>query len=193
MYEGPTDEEQNPLNKKLSEIEPIEEWRGTEIKNKEDLNGLIEAPLLTSCQELYDKNIRTTGSSANKKDLENGFAYININFDTLSENNKQIGKSIGEVFFADESNQLQIKIPVNAETTFGEIQNKAEEIAHQFVKQQYLVVTYTLEDVKNFSGIDPDDESFGPESFPEYYWSPKHKLFFISEEQFLKASEHVEE
>lgn len=180
-------------NIKITDIEPITESRNTEIKNREDLAGLIEGPLLSACQELYDKNIRTTSTTANKNNVETGFVGLDIEFDTLSDRNKEIGQTLGEVNFFDGMNILHIEIPITAESTFGEIEAASLEIAHKFEKQQYSVVTYTLEDLRSFHGIEPNDESFGPESFSDqYYWSPEHKLFFLSEEQFKKATESSE-
>jgi hypothetical protein len=177
------------IPKKLSEIQPITESRNIDIKNREDLENIIEYPLLSACQELYDKNIQTLSSSANQKDVAIGHVYISINFDTLSDKNKEIGRSLGEVHFSDEMNILKIEIPINEESSVEDIKNEAENIAHKFEKQQYSVVTYTIQDLRGFYGIDRDDESFGPESFSDYYWSSEHKLFFLSEEQFKKATE----
>jgi hypothetical protein len=177
---------------KIADIEPITESRNTEIKNREDLVGLVEGPLLSACQELYDKNIRTTSTSANKNNIQSGFVGLDIEFDTLSDRNREIGKTLGEVSFFDGMNILHIDIPITASSTFGEVQAKAEEIARKFERQPYSVITYTLQDLRKFYSIDPDDESFGPESFSDYYWSPEHQLFFLSEEQFKKATEFTQ-
>ncbi len=186
--------EKELLRKKISELEPIEEFRDTILKNRSDLERLVEAPLLSACQEFYDKNIDTLSSSANKKDVPYGSGHIEINFDSLSDKNKEIGKTLGNVGFFDDINKLNIKIPITTESTFQEVQDKSLEIAHKFFKQRYSVNVWTLEQMRQLNGIEPDDESFSPENFaPGWYWSPEHKLFFRSEEQYKKVTEPVDE
>lgn len=156
-------------NIKLSDLQPIQKSRGAELLRREDLDNLIEKPLLSACQELYDKNIRTTGSSANYRDIKYGYCHIVIDFDTLSEENKKIGQSLGTVMFTDNTNSLEIKIPVTEESTFGDVQLAAEEIAHKFHKQKYSVIVYTLSELRKFHGIEENNESFGIESFSEQF------------------------
>jgi hypothetical protein len=195
------------LKTKIIDLEAIQESRNTIVRYREQLAGLVERPLLSACQELYDKNIITLATSANKKDVEindwehpgqklpGDGAYIIIDFDTLSAKNQEIGRSfLGKVYFADDGNKLKITIPLTRESTFEEVQTKAEEIAHKFVKQRYRVITYTIEEMRKVYGYEPNDESVRPEDFSgDYYWSPKHKEFFLSKEQYDKAMEQVDE
>src|ERR1035437_10524830 len=82
--------ERVPNSLLISEMSAIEE-SGYSPTTRESLSKLVEAPLLEACEDLYDKNIRTAMSSANKKDIEyGGHAYIDIDFDSLSEENKAI-------------------------------------------------------------------------------------------------------
>ena len=104
---------------KISGIKPIEDWRGLPIISRGDLRKIIEAPFLAACEELYDKNITTLGSSANKKDIETGSAYIILNFDLLSTRNKEVTKGLGEVYESDGVNQVRLDIPVSPESTLG--------------------------------------------------------------------------
>jgi hypothetical protein len=194
------------LKTKIVDLEAIQESRNTTVRYREQLVALVERPLLSACEELYDKNIITLATSANTQDVEindwehpgqkkpGDGAYIIIDFDTLSAKNQEIGKNLGEVYFADDGNQLKIVIPLTRESTFEDVQIKAQEIAHKFVKQQYRVITYTMEQMRQTYGYEPDDESVQPEDFGgNYYWSPEHKAFFLSKEQYEKAMEQVSE
>src|SRR5687768_7262504 len=89
------------LARKIRDLEAVEAWRGVDVGQREDLKNLIEGPLLSACEELYDKNIDTVGSSANKKDVSQGYAYITIDFETLSARNQNIGRELGELVRAD--------------------------------------------------------------------------------------------
>lgn len=190
------------LKTKIIGLEAIQESRNITVRYREELAALVERPLLSACEELYDKNIITLGTSANAQDVEyddwenpgqkkhGEGAYIIIDFDTLSTKNQEIGKSLGEVYFADNGNQLKIVIPLTRESTFEDVQTQAQEIAHKFAKQQYRVITYTMEQMRQIYGYKPDDESVQPENFSgNYYWSPEHKVFFESKEQYEKAME----
>jgi hypothetical protein len=121
----------------LSEVEPIEEC-SYEAATKERLADLVEAPLLEACEVLYEKGIRTIMSAASKKDLQNGEVYIDIEFDSLSEENKQIALSLGNQFKMHGSMPMiciKLKFPINTESTVGEIRKAASEVVNQFNNQ----------------------------------------------------------
>lgn len=51
-----------------------------------------------------------------------------------------------------------------------------------------------MEQMRKMYGYEPNDESVQPENFSgNYYWSPEHKAFFLSKEQYEKAMEQVDE
>lgn len=93
---------------KLTEIEPIFESY-VEVLNRNDLNKIIEKPLLPACQCLYDKNIQTLMTSANRfnvigleKVSENAkshysygqhYAWLWIDYSSLSLKNKELVQS----------------------------------------------------------------------------------------------------
>lgn len=108
----------------IEEINPIWADKVT-ILEVEDLDGVVELPLLNACKELFKKNIRTIMSSCNKYNLlgyeeyahqeeynltsimrqlyayGEGYAYIMIDYDSLDEENKNI---IHQMY--DEHNEL---------------------------------------------------------------------------------------
>lgn len=191
------------LGSKIVDLEAIQQSRDRAIRNREDLAGLVERPLLLACEELYDKNIITLGTSANSKDVEiddwenpgqkkpGEGSYIIIEFDTLSVKNQEIGGSLGTVYFADDMNQLKITFPLTKEATFEDVQTWSLDVAHKFVKQQYKPTVYTIEQLRQTYGYDASDESVKPENFSDYYWSPEYQIFFLSKEQHDKAMELI--
>ncbi len=193
------------LESKIVHLEAIQQSRNRSIRHREDLAGLVERPLLSACEELYDKNIITLGTSSNAKDVEiDDFenpgqkipgegAYIIIDFDTLSIKNQEVGKSLGKIYFADGINQLKITFPLTAETTFEDVQRWSLDVAHKFIKQQYKPTVYTIEQLRQIYGYDVADESVKPENFSDYYWSPEYQVFFLSKEQYDKAVELINE
>ncbi|HRH26700.1 MAG TPA: hypothetical protein PLZ99_00900 [Parcubacteria group bacterium] len=193
------------LSSKIADLGAIEQFRDKTIRYREEIAGLVERPLLSACEELYDKNIITLGTSANAKDVEfddwknpgqkipGEGAYIIIDFDTLSPKNQEIGRSLGKIYFVDDMNKLKIALPLTKETTFEDVQKWSLGIAHKFVKQQYKPKVYTLESLRQAYGYDPEDESVKPENFSDYYWSPEYEVFFLSKEQHDKAVELINE
>jgi len=142
-HETPTEEdiaeahEFNDDLKPLSEIEPIEEG-GLTPQNREDLKMWVEAPLLDACQQFYDKGITTVFSSANQKDISNGYAHIALDFDSLSPRNQEIALRLGEegkIHGSKPSRGVYLKIPVHSKTTAGDIKKAALEMVQQFEQQ----------------------------------------------------------
>jgi hypothetical protein len=81
----------------IKDIEPIEGSQaigyggttGIIVKDRSDIEKIVEGPCLEACLDLYDKNIRTIDSGANKNDIgRNGF--IGINYDSLDDENKKV-------------------------------------------------------------------------------------------------------
>jgi hypothetical protein len=81
----------------IRDIEPISGdlvvgYGGTEeiiVKDRNDITKIVEAPCIDACLDLYDKNIRTVNSGANKYNIGN-HGFIGINYDSLDDVNKKI-------------------------------------------------------------------------------------------------------
>ncbi|EKD23773.1 MAG: hypothetical protein ACD_81C00185G0011 [uncultured bacterium] len=176
---------------KIAEIAPIEESRNTWVRDRKHLKELVEAPLLSACEVLWDKNIRTLSTSANTKDIKYGSAHLIIDFDSLSDENKKIGENLGEVFWGDNMNQLKIEIPVTESSTTNDIKSLADSIAHKFGNQKMTWAPfYTLEQVRRIYGIDPNDEAYGVDDFTsQFHYDSERKLFFLSEEHARKSKD----
>jgi hypothetical protein len=126
-----------PDSTPISQVEPIEE-PGVEIKNSRDLEKVVEYPLLEACQILRDKGINTVFSSANKKDIQMGYCHIAIEFDSLSPKNKEVAAEIGEhgnLHGSVNRGGIYLKIPLNQDSTVGEIKQKAIELVSRFETQ----------------------------------------------------------
>lgn len=170
----------------ITEVEPIEQSREKMIETKEQIKELVEAPLLAACEELYDKNIQTLSTSANKNDVLYG-GYINIDFDSLSEKNKEIAKTLGELSGGGNSRHVKIKIPLNENTTVEEIKSFAESVVGKFEKQPMKwAPRYTLKDLRE---IYCDGEAQVEDFSGRYYYDSEEKLFYLSEEHFKKVKE----
>lgn len=121
----------------ISQIPQIQEPRGVIIEERSELAQYVEGPLLSACEILFDKKIITVSTSANSDNIGSG-AYIIIDFDALSQANKEIGLSMGgEMYFseADGGNQLKIILPLTERSTFADVQKAAEAFAHAFLQQ----------------------------------------------------------
>lgn len=179
----------------LSEIEAIRETRNTMVRKRECLESLVEAPLLEACQKLYDKNIQTLATSANKKDIEAGEIYIAIDFGNLSLENQEIAKQYADVVDWDEFKAVKITISVNEQTSMLEIKQKVEKIANAFKEQPMTwAPKYTLENLKEYYGIASNDSDYDdPKVWEEegYYYDKKDRVFYISEEHYKKTKKYT--
>lgn len=174
----------------LLDVEPIEE-SGLVIQERRNLKKIVEYPLLSACEELYDKNIQTRFSSANKKHIYTDKiepAYIDINYETLSEENKKIAEQLGKLYRERNEQSIRIYIPIKNSDSVMDIRKKAEFIVGQFKKQP--VPAYTLEQAKTkLLSLKPEEQmTHGDvERLKEnFYYDQKNDIFYLSEEQYKK-------
>jgi hypothetical protein len=176
----------------ISEIQPIGEQRGQMIKTRDSISSLVEPPLISACEMFWDNNIRTLESSANKNDIGRG-ASIAIDWESLSDDNRKIAKEYGKLLENyDGKSAVLLTIPVTERASSEDIEQEADKIAANFMKQSATwVPSYSLEEVRGFYEIDPDDSDFGIESFVNlgFYYDERGQKFYLSEEHFNKIKE----
>lgn len=187
--EGPGKQEKKPAT--IAEMRPIEESRNIPILGKEAISKLVETPLVSACEILYDKNIQTLASSANAKDIAIGYGHLIINFDTLSEENQELAKRLGEVDEYDGMQAVLIKIPISETSTVEDIRAQVDAIAEAFLPQSgSWIETRTLEDFQRIYGpnlTEEDLRSWSPEEGGWYYDSNSNR-YYPSEELYKKAT-----
>lgn len=184
---------------KLSEVDRIAESRCRMVLERIELKKLVETPLLEACEILYDKNIRTTETSANAENIKYSRKVgIVIDFDTLSTENKEIARKLCQIGnnHPDGYTAASIEIPVSESTTVAEIKKEVEAIVKQF-KLQPLIWSpgMTIQEMRQLYTIDPGDENYPPESFldPEskLYYDEETRLFYVSKEHFKKTKAYI--
>ncbi|MCM8784234.1 MAG: hypothetical protein NC818_05630 [Candidatus Omnitrophica bacterium] len=120
----------------LVEIEP-QGWFIERIRNKkEDIPRLIELPLREAVETLYDKNILTIRSSADRNDIQYGFAYIEGELNSLSEENgRELRRMVNEGIAEIEGVYFRLKVKVNTQTTVEIVRDSFINIARRFYYQ----------------------------------------------------------
>jgi hypothetical protein len=186
----------------IRNIQPIQLSQGQEVRQMADLERFVEGPALPACQDLYDKNIKTISASANQKDA-NGLAYIDVDYDTLSDENKRIAAENGEIMtymigeaaqpIEDQPKAVKLAVPVTPEDTEETVASKLFELSERLQPQDLRwAPTYSLADLKKVYGYDSEEpvnlEDFVGEG---YYYDPNSKLFHLSEELFRKSQETI--
>lgn len=206
--------QQNPFEKSnkisLNEISPIQKSRGIIITKREQIKEIVESPLVKACEIFWDKNIQTYESSANSENIKSGIAWIRINFDTLSDENKKIALQYGQPYeeAMNAGQMIELSIPVKEKEAVNEISNKAVDIANTFEQQKATWISgTTLQD-----HIDWLNKRYGkyPETAKEIerlkqpgiwekeetekgkYFDPETQMVFSSEEYFKKWKESTE-
>ena len=126
--------------------------RDTIMKSKDTLDLIIDSPCLEACKYLYDCNVLTVNSSANKTNSNRG--YITIQYSSLSDYNKQVVDKLVEEkiiqlrddFDKDKKGEtFDITIPINENTTVEEFFNQMLEIVKNFQPQKIKYGFYTQE------------------------------------------------
>jgi len=172
----------------ISEVPAIEGSGGVPL-TRENLANLVEAPLLEACEELYDKNIQTVMSSANLNNVHAGTdAYIDIDFESLSDHNKIIALQLGEVFEMHRIKPVKcvkLKFPLSKTTTVGEIRRMAHEAVSEFAQQEMKwAEKYTLDELTEILGA--PQGSMSPEDFDDRYYDPETGNLYGSKEHYEK-------
>jgi hypothetical protein len=170
----------------LREVQAIEE-SGVRIKTRDDIARLVELPLREACEVLWDKNIETWQSSANKKDVAMGECYIIVGFDTLSPENQLIGSSLGKQYEYSGRKLLKISFPVERETSVTEIRDAAKARIEKFLPQKMTWgQRYTLKDLQKIYG--DTQRKLTAEDFSDFYYDDAQNLFYPSEEIYRKVN-----
>ena len=187
----------------ISEVKAIETG-GHPINRRTDIEKWVEKPLVQSCEKLYDLNIETLMSSANYKDVDKKHGYIDINPDSLSEENRDIANRLVQEEKAELTKWhscgegyhtvVRLLIPITADSTVDEINKYALKLVNNFVKQKMTWANrYPLDGIgkilcwEAFNDMTPQEI----ESETGFYYDPETQTFFHSKEQCLKSKEGI--
>lgn len=177
----------------IADVSGIKEQEGIEI-TRDTIRDYVEEPLVEACEILYDKNIRTFTTSANLEGQSEGIAGIGIDYDTLSEKNRNIAQNVlGLKPYPSRSGNgedIMLEIPMKKDSTVREISEKAKDMAQQFVKQKPIWIKgITLEEAEKEWRM-----GSGPELFTylqeRMYYDSKNKLFYPNEEYYRKIVDY---
>lgn len=181
----------------INQVKPIEQGRAAWITTREEVVKYVELPLLQACLDLWDKNIRTLSTSANARDIVVGIANITLDYNSLSDANKEIAQGLGEIIEWYDTLAVSINYPIASQTLLSELSQRAIESAALFKKQKARwVPTYTLEELKQLAKIKPDNTAAdNPDYWAEYglYFDEGSGRYFKSKEHFEKSLEVVDE
>lgn len=165
----------------IRDIPNLPEQEAISVRTRDDLARVVESPLLPAAQVLYDFNIRTIDSSANRQDVGNE-AWLTIDFDSLSAENQQIAQELlGEPYQGRKSivtgeygpKRVQIRLPIAENATEQEIARRALELARNFKRQPLTWGILTPEEVEGREDL--------------FYYDKESNKYYLSKEHYLKA------
>lgn len=135
------------LGKRVRDVIPIRQATKINVKSKEDLKSIVEEPCLKVCELLFDRNIETVDSGCNGENSSHR-AYVTINYDTLSNENKLIADNLvkqGKLSFYPKGdslrnyfNQVEIDIPTTPNDFVVNVENKLLLLAENFKQQEKI-------------------------------------------------------
>jgi|SRR3989344_7215849 len=126
----------------IRNIAPIHGQEGEDLAT-EKVEEVVEKPLVEAVKMLHSLNITTTSSSANQKNIGgDGDAWVTIDFDSLSDENKRIAReNLGDPYFGrpdhlgQRERHIQIIVAIDRNTTVHYVSEKALEIVKKFKPQ----------------------------------------------------------
>lgn len=168
------------LPQQITDIARITESGGIYFDSTQDIPDYVELPLIPTCINLFNKNIRTTWSSANS---EQKVAEIYIDYPSLSEENKKIILSIKSDLDLNYSD-IPLSIPISSQTTPEEIHEYFFNISELFKFQNATwEPTYTIEQMQKWGAGNTIEKII--ETTNNYY-SPDDKLFFRNKDAYIR-------
>lgn len=199
---------------KIENINPLNRNKfNVTLQKREDIKRIVELPLLEACELFWDKNIKTVESSANKENIQSGQGWILLDWESLSDENKQIAQSqngrVRKAHGDSETLFYDLEIPMSKDILVKDISKNATELANKFQKQKLTWASgTTLEDriaqiermrqLPMYKNVDPKDwdrqitELKQPgvfESECKGYFDAKTRACWDSEELFKKSLE----
>lgn len=185
--------------KTISDIEPIS--KGPQVpSSRSDVKKLVEYPLLDCCLILWDKNILTVQSSANKDDVNSLYgrlAYIDIDYTSLSEKNKRIAEVLGGIIRTDRERRRLIRLEYLIEDKNLDVEIIREvfiKMALRFRKQKAIwIPSWTLEEligyISNIYWGTISENKILKIIKREYIKDPIKNKYYKSVEHMIKAKE----
>jgi hypothetical protein len=134
---------------RIKDVKQIFAFAGSRL-TRGSIKKLVETPLVRVIEDLFDKNIRTTYSNANiKHDPQNPTAFISIDYDSLSDQNKKIFDDIIARDFAGFVKKsitpakkstpayasIDVRMPINGDMLVVDVEKKFLEIIKDFQLQ----------------------------------------------------------
>jgi len=118
----------------IKDVEPVPQGAGQWVRTRNDLERLVETPLLAACGQLYDKNVPTNASTANANNVALGQANISIDYDALSSENREIAdKNFRVISHDDGIRSVQIDIPIEGpDVSVDVLSRRASAAAEKF-------------------------------------------------------------
>ncbi|HXV28480.1 MAG TPA: class I SAM-dependent methyltransferase, partial [bacterium] len=141
----------------LASIEPIIKKWPVPIRSREDAFNIVELPLIPAVWRFIQMGIKTQVSSANRKNIERHSAWLGIDYDSLSSEDKRIADALVkrktvipgvsavmlDSWIGVGKKTLVVRFSVNETTTVGELARRAFDFAAQFSEQKDYQVNAT--------------------------------------------------
>ena len=187
---------------------------GHGIYNREAVANYVELPLLNACLNFYDKNIRTIFNDTGGKNNED--SIIEIDYDSLDENNKKVADKLitsGKASFhnyCDGAKGVILTIPTKETTKVSELDKISTELAEMFFYQDILFGKSTIKQmIIRVCGPNKQEilDEFFPEGmsdeetvkiiidsgiFPNIFFDKEENIFWDHENFFLRHKLYLE-
>lgn len=136
----------------LADVEPIG-LPFRQITGVDDLRHVVEAPVRAACIALFERNIRTFASSANRTHIDcHEPAWVVIDFAGLSPANQQVALSVCRVGKHRRFARIEVPLPLGLDV--AQISQSALAVACMFVLQDRRPLRQlTLDDMRDWLAL----------------------------------------
>jgi|GEM_PF-5224093 len=156
-------------------------FRDTEMSSRSRIKDHVELPMVKAVEYLFDLGIQSASCGACANEVKNGYAFLQIKYDSLSEENKAIAKKLGIVREA-ENKTVYIRIDVNQNTTIEYVENVTHAYVSHFKPQRAYWAIVDTNDIEEYMKNHNETRRVVIGLF-KYYEDPKGRLW-LSEELY---------
>ena len=166
----------------IAQIPQIRHTASDLVTARKKLSQIVELPLLRACQILYDKNIRTTEAVANREMSVGKYAFIDIDYGLLSDENKRIAERFGQPRSVGTEKRIRIEMPIRDENVkVPDIEKRFVTIAKSFKNQKMnwaITLTYERATQYPYSTEKKSPQIIAKER--DWIWDTDEQLFYVS-------------
>lgn len=129
----------------IGDVVPLER-HPTTFRARSQIAAFVEVPLLRACELFFDKGIITIESSTSHSLVPQTLSWIQLEYETLSPSNREIGRRIGTYTLDRRGLVIDLEYPTTPATLVETVSDHFVNLANQFERQEAVQKYFTREE-----------------------------------------------